>query len=83
VSTGRFGIGASSCSNFERQAIRLFAERDHKNIVSSNVYAVVALLGFDLFFINDEAAASFHFEIAPIAFVADQTFVTATTQLLL
>ena len=33
--------------------------------------AIVALLGFDLFFIDNEVAASFHFEIATIAFVAD------------
>jgi len=29
-----------------------------------------------LFFIDNEVAASFHFEITTIAFVADQAFVT-------
>ena len=43
---------------------------------------VVALFGFDLFFVDDKVAASFHFEIAAIAFVADQAFVTIAQLLL-
>ena len=42
----------------------------------------VALFGFDLFFIDDKVAASLDFEIAAVAFVADQAFVTVTQLLL-
>ena len=43
---------------------------------------IVALFGFDLFFIDNEVTASFHFEITTIAFVADQAFVTVAQVLL-
>src|SRR5215831_8131020 len=39
--------------------------------------AIVALFGFDLFFIDDKVTASFDFEIATVSLVADQAFVTA------
>src|SRR5215510_10976101 len=38
---------------------------------------IVALFGFDLFFIDDKVTASFDFEIAAVSLVADQAFVTA------
>jgi hypothetical protein len=43
---------------------------------------VVALFGFDLFFIDDKVAASFDFEIAAVSLVADQAFVTVAQLLL-
>jgi hypothetical protein len=43
---------------------------------------IVALFGFDLFFIDDKVTASFNFEIAAVAFVADQAFVTVAQLLL-
>src|ERR1700737_664439 len=43
---------------------------------------VVALFGFELFFVDDKVAASFHFEIATVSLVADQAFVTVAQLLL-
>src|SRR5262249_35638054 len=43
---------------------------------------IVALFGFDFFFIDDKVTASFDFEIAAVALVADQAFVTVAQLLL-
>jgi hypothetical protein len=45
---------------------------------SSRWYRGIDILANNLFFIDNEVAASFQLQIAPVALIADQTLVPAT-----